>query len=348
MVKLIPKSKLFSSMTNNLNYRLEGGDSYQYLPKDFKWRNYLWAGTPLAVSSDTTSQAQRTSATDRKTFRSGTTWLPLSAYTFSPRWKSWTTLSITSNFSNSVQNTEQTGTAQRVTSRTFPDLIFNINNTEKMFGVDRVVADSRLTIRTNRRLDVTENISRNDQEADGMDYNFKFLKKYDVSTGFTLGRSRQDDLSTGILTSKSLTKAYFVQTRIPNGPWAYTPRYEHSQTDANDSVNVTNDLRDDIYSLQIYGDITKPLGLRLGRHEIDFANRLILNSTIRWEKKRSAINPQTNYVDLYTGTISGDYTLSKNFRLAIGANYTQEKHYADFSQLNQYSFGINSTLTIQF
>jgi hypothetical protein len=78
------------------------------------------------------------------------------------------------------------------------------------------------------------------------------------------------------------------------------------------------------------------------------ANRMILNSTLQWDKKRSNVNPSTNYLDTYTATLSGDYTLSKNFRLAIGGNYTQEVHHPDFKKFDQTILGVSTTLTIQF
>jgi hypothetical protein len=75
---------------------------------------------------------------------------------------------------------------------------------------------------------------------------------------------------------------------------------------------------------------------------------MIVNSSLQWEKRRSNINPSSNYLDTYTATLSGDYTLSQNFRMAIGGNYSQEIHHPDFSKLNQSTFGLNTTLTIQF
>src|SRR5205823_13805384 len=147
------------------------------------------------------------------------------------------------------------------------------------------------------------------------DYQFKFYKKWDLSTTFSKSGSRDDSLVSNLLSSQSDTKAYSIQTRIPKGNWAYTPRYQHNETSARDSVHQTNDLKDDTYSLQIYGDINRPLGIRLGHYELGVANRLIMNSTLQWEKRRSAIDPATNYLDLYTGSLSGDYTLSQNFRL---------------------------------
>jgi hypothetical protein len=101
-------------------------------------------------------------------------------------------------------------------------------------------------------------------------------------------------------------------------------------------------------SLLLYGDITKPLGIRLGRHEFGFANRLILNSTVKYERRRSVVNPSTNYLDTYSATVTGDYTISQNFRLALGGNISQENHYAEYSILDKTVFGINTTLTIQF
>ena len=100
--------------------------------------------------------------------------------------------------------------------------------------------------------------------------------------------------------------------------------------------------------MQIYGDITKPVGIRFGRKEFGLDNRFILNSTLKWDKKRSNVNPGTNFLDIYSATLSGDYTISQNFRLALGGNFSYELHHPDFKKLDRSTFGINSTLTIQF
>ncbi len=61
-----------------------------------------------------------------------------------------------------------------------------------------------------------------------------------------------------------------------------------------------------------------------------------------------AINPATNYLDTYSANASGDYTISQNFRLAVGATFAQEVHQSDFKKMDQMTYGLNSTLTIQF
>ncbi|OVE76801.1 hypothetical protein BVX98_04790 [bacterium F11] len=348
MQRVLPKVNLLKSMSLNSSYKVEAGDTYEDMPDDFPWRNKLWVGTSLlGVSSGTL--ARRTDLTDRRTFRANVSWLPFNAYKIqSLRLRPLTSLSITSNFLTSSEDTETTGTTKRVESRTFPDLILTMNDTEEFFGVTKVIDASRLVFKTNRREVRTINISRSVTDTLGTDYQFKLYKKFDFSTSFNVGYSREDNLVTHQLTKKRKTSGYSIQTRIPWGAWSYTPRYERNETDERDSIRATDDLLSEVYSLQIYGDINRPFGVRLGRKEIGFANRLILNSTIKWDKKRSDINPQTNYLDVYSASLSGDYTISKNFRMAIGGSFSQETHHSDFDKLDKTVFSINSTLTIQF
>jgi hypothetical protein len=350
MNQILPRLRPFNSLNFNLSYKLEAGDSYENMPEGFKWRSQLWAGNALALSTGTAGGARRTAATDRRTFRNNQTWQPLSGYQIqSRRYRPFSTLSLTNNFQQSKEDSETTGTTQHTESITWPDLVLTMNDIEDFFNANaKYIDSSRLVYRMKNQKTETANISRRLEQSWGTDYNFIFLKKLDFATTFNLGSSREDNLATNQLASKTDTKAYSVQSRIPWHVWAFTPRYEHSQTDARDSIQVTNDLRVDTLSLQIYGDISKPLGVRFGRKEIGLANRMILNSTIKWDKKRSSINPSTNYLDIYSMTLSGDYTISKNFRLAVGGNFNQEKHHPEFKKLDQTIFGINSTLTIQF
>jgi len=349
--QLLPNFRPLNSMNFNTSYKLENGDTYNNMPQDFSWRNQLWVGKPLSVadSTGTDNVATRVDSTDRRTFRTNIAWQPWSAYKIeNRRLKPLTSLSLTSNYLKSVEDGETTGTTRHVESTTFPDLIVTINNSEKFFNVQRVIDNSRLVFKTNKRLTETKDVSRSTSLTWGTDYQFQFLKKFDFSTTYNKTTSQDDNLVTDQLTQKTDTVNYSIQTRIPVHSWAYTPRYERDTNFSHDSIQQTNDLVEDIFSLQIYGDISKPLGIRLGRKEIGLANRVILNSTLKWDKKRSAVNPATNYEDVYSGTLSGDYTISQNFRLAIGGNYSQEVHHPDFKTLDTTTFGINSTLTIQF
>jgi hypothetical protein len=350
MNQILPRLRPFNSLNFNLSYKLESGDSYENMPEGFKWRSQLWAGSPLALSTGTAGGARRTAATDRRTFRNNQTWQPLSGYQVqSRRFRPFSTMSLTNNFQQSKEDTETTGTTQHTESLTWPDLVLTMNDIEDFFNVNsKYIDSSRLVYRMKDQKTETENISRRKENSWGTDYNFLFLKKLDFATTFNLGSSREDNLATNQLASKTDTKAYSIQSRVPWRVWAFTPRYEHSQTDSRDSIQVTNDLRVDTLSLQIYGDISKPLGVRFGRKEIGLANRMILNSTLKWDRKRSSINPSTNYLDTYSAALSGDYTISQNFRMAIGGNFAQEDHHPDFKKFNQYTFGLNTTLTIQF
>ena len=345
--QLVPKSKTLRNMTLNISYKIENGDTYQDMPEDFSWRSKLWVGTPLEFSSGTL--ARRTDLTDRRTFRNNVSWLPFNAYQINRlRLKPLNSLSITSNFLTSTEDTETTGTSKRVESKTFPDLILTINDSEEFFGIDKVIDASRLVFKTNRRKVETINVSRSINDTMGADYQFKFWRKLDFSTAFNVGLSRENNLVLHQLTKKTKSRSYSIQTRVPWGSWAYTPRYEKNEVDSRDSVRITDDLVAEVYSLQIYGDINRPFGVRFGRREIGFANRMILNSTLKWDKKRSDVNPQTNYLDVYSASLSGDYTISKNFRMAIGGNFSQEVHHPEFDKLDKVTFSINSTLTIQF
>jgi hypothetical protein len=347
--QILPNFKPTQSMNINTSYKLENGDTYSDMPEGFSWRGKLWVGRPL-IETSTGSLARRTDATDRRTFRAATTWQPWSAYKIENlRLKPLGTTSLTSNYLLSKEDSETTGTTKRVLSLTFPDLILTMNDVEDFFGIRKNLIDnSRLVLKNNKRKTETVNVSKNEQKSWGSDYTFQYRKKYEISTSYNQSHQREDNLITNTLTGKTDVVGYSVQTRIPWRVWAFTPRYESNKTESRDSVRLTNDLKNDIYSLQIYGDITKPVGIRFGRKEIGLANRFILNSTVKWDKKRSNVNPGTNYLDVYSGTVSGDYTISQNFRMAMGADLTHEAHHPEFKKLDRTSFGINSTLTIQF
>jgi len=354
IAQLLPRFKPTQSLTFNLNYKLDNRDAYENVPKDFKWRDKLYVGNALNFPTSTTTangltQARRTMFGEVRTFNSNASWLPFSAYKLvQPKLKPLSTLNLTSVYQKTIDESETTGTFAHIDSTSWPDLIVSLNDSEDFFGEQTVLDESRLTVKTNTLKKETRDISTERTDTLGSDYHFKFIRKLDFDTGFNTRFARSMNLATQRLNSKSKSKGYSVQTSIPMKSWRFTPRYSRNQTDEWDSVKQTNDLVAEDYSLQIYGDLTKPLGVRFGRYEYGLQNRMILNSTIKWEKKRSAINPETNYLDTYSANASGDYTISQNFRLAIGATYSQEVHHPDFKKFDQSTYGVNSTLTIQF
>lgn len=351
MGRVIPNFKPVQSLTFNPSYKLENGDKYEDVPEDFKWRDKLWVGSDLGLSpsSSTASLGRRTELREVHNFRTNASWLPLSGYRIDrKRLKPLSTLSLTGNYISSIDDRETTGTNAHIESLTWPDLIVSISDSEDFLNIEKVIDESRLTLKTNKRVTKTRNVSDDETNSYGTDYLFKFWKIFDISTSFNISDQEKVNLVIKQIESKSDTLAYSVQIGIPWRSWRFTPRYDHNEIDTRDSIKKTNDLVQDTLALQIYADLTKPLGLRVGRREFGLQNRLILNSNITWDKKRSTINPNTNYLDVYTATLSGDYTLSKNFRLAVGGNFALEEHHPDFSKLDQTIFGVNSTLTIQF
>ncbi len=80
--------------------------------------------------------------------------------------------------------------------------------------------ESRLVLKANVKKDETINVDKKKTESYGTDYQFKFMKKWDVATTYNITRSRQDNLVSALLSNESDTKNYSIQTRIPRGNWA--------------------------------------------------------------------------------------------------------------------------------
>src|SRR5204862_454972 len=103
----------------------------------------------------------KTDSSDRRTFRTSTSWLPFSGYIISPgRWKPFSTLSLSNNLLLSTEDSETTGFTKRVISKTFPDLIVTLNDIEDIFNIQRVLDQSRLVLKANRRKTETVSATR--------------------------------------------------------------------------------------------------------------------------------------------------------------------------------------------
>ena len=343
-----PKAKLFRSFSASTSYLIENGDSYQNVSNDFNSLNKLWVGSPLSPSNP---EAQLTQATRRDTLRVLTNWSPLEAYSMPYRLEPLRTLNITNSYTGTQQHQETTGTITDADTVILPDMIVTMRDSEKFFGAERYLSNSRLTLRATLRDTNTHGVDDAKSTTVGFEYLFTVLKKVDFAVNYTQTTTSDYDEVANDVSSTGKTSVFSTQLGWTLGIWRYTPRFE---LDVNQAANasgvLTTDITHRIYSLQIYGDIARPLSLKLPflRNPLGLANRLLITTNLKLDQQRTSLDVADNYTDTYSGTITADYTISQNFKYTLGAGYSDIVHPAGFSELDVKTYTLTTALTIQF
>lgn len=343
-----PNAKLFRSFSASTSYLIENGDSYQNVSNDFSTFNKLWVGSPLSPSNP---EAVLEQATRRDTLRLLTNWSPFEAYPMPYRLEPLRTMNITNSYTDTQQHTETTGTITNADTVILPDIIITMRDTEKFIGMERYLSNSRLTLRGT--MHDTNTIGVDDAKSDtyGFEYLVTLLKKLDISTNYTLTTTSDYDEVADDIASTGKTSVFSTQLGWTLGIWRYTPRFEYDVNQAaNASGVLTTDITHRIYSLQMYGDIARPLSLKLPflRNPLGLANRLLLTTTVKLDQQRTSLDVADNYTDTYSFNISADYSISQNFKYTLGGGYSEIVHQADFSELNVETLTLTTALTIQF
>ena len=212
------------------------------------------------------------------------------------------------------------------------------------------MSNSQLNFRTNRK-DI-QTFGQTFQRANslGSDYHFLFKGNYDVflSYGVTDGFTR--DLRTGLLsaTSKGYSDSLQVGTKLWG--WQVTPRGDFRGDKSSDSAGrLTQDTEAQTYSVLMRLDKSYPQGFRIPfTHKIyENVNRLIVDWKVGLERKKSAIDVENNNTDTYSSDITGEWEISKHFRLSFGGGVSvlQNRVVRDNGVM---SFQVNSQLVINF
>jgi len=362
--RIFPKFNPTKSLSLNSSYSIQDGDQYSRVGSTYPALNDIWIREPL-------KNGTLTSLTRSDTISSSGRWnlfegLPLPGK-----------LSPLSKTSTSVGYSEQksfsfSGSKSRNRVLTWPDLTVSLYDMEKMFGGDKYISDTSLTL-TNRYkqnnsynviddTDVPQIENRNIDNAVSMHFN---SKRYIKSLSLTFGDSRARDYSyiDKKFTRVSISFNYSVQPSFDALGMTLTPSYSYSENkawagdpddlDPSESArikkNPTSDLRTETASISFYKDASFPGGMFIpiiGK-TLPLTNRFIFNASLSYSKTDSDINIGNSKTTTYGLTLSGNYTISDNLSSELGAGYNRFMN-REVSDKNWTSYSINARLTISF
>jgi len=333
-------------MVLSSNYQTQDGDSWQNLGKDQDIRWKLWLRDSFRAKN---YFAQRNSLTLRDTVSSSQRWQPFESFGLKGALAPVRTISITNNFSNSVQRSEVTGTVTRSVNRTLPDVIFSISQLEYLTHTSRWVQNKTMNLKYSKNTSETKLISMDVAEGYGSDLRFKLLNALDMAMSYNARLTNRKDLRQNLKVQSSKHQDATFQSAFDYGKFRFTPKVDYSLDVAKGGLGiVTQNTQVITPSLLIKADTQLPRGLKLPfvKRILSFTNRITWTTTLTYAFKKSPITLADNN-RLFTLNSSADYEAAKNLRLTFNAGIQRYWHrYVKEDEYISYQGG--STLTFQF
>lgn len=346
MNDIMPSSRLLRSLVLSSNYQIQDGDSWYYVEKDYNTRNQLWLRRDLKPKN---AQAQHNSLTLRDTVNSNQRWQPLEGYKLNGRWAALNTLSLTNNFTNTVQRSEVTGTSTRTKSRTFPDAIVSLSQLETLTNTKRWAQNATANIKYSDTVAETVDVSRETTNSYSVDLRFKLLGTVDTATSYNLKLYDYLDMDAAKVTKRTRHDDATLQGTFDYRKFRLTPKLDYSADVTKGALGTkTGDTRTITPSVLIKTDLSLPKGLKIPftNRTLAMINRIVWTTTISYAMKSSPITAADNN-KLFSLTSSADYEVAKNLRLTLNAGM-QRLWSKKLPEEEYLSYQAGSTLTFQF
>ncbi len=346
MNDLTPNSRLLRSMVLSSNYQLQDGDSWNNVEDNYDTRSKLWVRTPLHPHNPF---AQLASLTLRDTVNSTQRWQPLEGFDIKGAASPLKTLSITNNFTNSIQRSEVTGTISRTVNKTFPDMILSLSQLETLLRAERWAQGATVNLKYTRNTNENAGISLVTSGSYGMDMRFKLLNKVDTAFSYNLRLSDNKDLRVDQLTQQTRHDDATLQGTFDRQKFRFTPKIDYVSDVTKGALGVTTaNTRTVTPSLLIKSDFTLPKGLKLPftKNVIIFTNRIVWTTTLSYAIKSSPVTIADNN-SLFSLNSSADYEAAKNLRLTFNLGLQRQwDKYLKEEDFMAYQAG--TTVTFQF
>lgn len=361
---LFPKLSLVRSLNMDGSFRVESSDNYTGVPKDYTdWRKISFIPiakvkrrdgssmygllAPLEFEDPSVNRGQQSA---RNTLRYAMNWSPMDWLNFPYRLEPFKTLNLNNTLTITNEHTENTLTARDVKTQSWPDLILTLRDTEKLMFIERWVGSSQANFRFSRRTSETFQEDFADSQTSGLDYRFTFFTRYDIFMALSETKGKTTDLRTGLLksTQKGFNDSLQVGTKW--GSWRVTPSVGiRSDISQDGTGRYLQDLQTQSASVLGRFDKAYPGGFRIPFTKKIFSNvnRLTLDTKLGWDRRISSLNYERDNTDTYSAEATGEWEISKNFRLSFGGKLGLLNNRAR-PEDGSMTVEMNSQLVIQF
>ena len=346
MNDVMPANRLLRSLVLSSNYQIQDGDSWANVEKSYDTRSRLWLRDSLRPANPF---ATRNTITLRDTVNSTQRWQPMEGYSFHGPAAALNTLSLSNNFTNSVQRSEVTGTISRSVNRTFPDMIVSLSQLETLTHTSRWAQGATINLKYSKNTNETKAVSLDASDTYGTDLRFKLLNWMDTATSYNLRLGDRRDLRVDQQTQSTRHDDATLQGTFDYRKFRFTPKVDYVSDKATGALGVvTQNTLTITPSLLLKSDfqLTKGLKLPFMKKMVIFTNRIVWTTTLSYAIKTSPITIADNN-RLFSLNSSADYEAAKNLRLTFNAGLQRLWH-RYLKQEEYLSYQGGSTLTFQF
>ncbi|MDR3306699.1 MAG: hypothetical protein LBS61_03395 [Endomicrobium sp.] len=349
--------RLLKSLSFSSYYKLQDSDSYDNVDKDFQsigWtREKLWIrDNPLMDIEPFYSSSTYTVKTilNRNDVRYTGKYMPFEAFSFRGLLAPLNSISANCAYTQGNEKSYKTGTYNKICTIIWPDVLLGISGVEKFFDPMRLFGDTQLNLKYNNKSVASYSVSYIDGVMRGLDYRFKFLKRFDLY--FSLENAKSEELSYNTLKTlfDSSANKYVCQGATGLGRWRFSLRYENEERwQKNASGKYSSNVRKNSYVGQINADLIFPSGLKIPliRKAIPLKNRMVFVSNLKYIDQKSDVNVEKDNSINYGVAANADYEVSKYFRFIAGVSYDRFEFRYN-RDLNYYDLAVIGKLTVQF
>ncbi len=353
--KDIVNSKYLKSLTFTTSYRMQDSDSYNNVDKDFSSvgiaTDKLWIrDNPLKEIQPVYSTSSYTVKTilkrdDRRVIGR---YNPFEAFDLKGKLLPIKTMIVSFSFTDGDEDSYNTGTTKNSYTRTWPDILIGMSRFEKLFGKSWM-SDTQLDLKYNKKTTTVAGVSYGDSVMFGGDYKLKVIKKYDLLFSADITSTQEYDIEQDVLKQEGQITNWAMQIATNVKQWRFSLRYDNTQ---NWTKNSKGKLATQMFSNAINGqataDLLFPTGIKLPLiGNIPLKNRLLFESNVFYNTQSSAVDVEAANYQNFGLKLSADYEISKNFRFALGTNFSRYL-YSYVPEQNYTNIELTSKLTIQF
>lgn len=353
--KDIINSKYLKSLTFTTSYRMQDADSYTNVDKDFSSvgiaTNKLWIRSnqlkEIQPVYSTSSYTVKT-VLQRDDRRVIGRYNPFEAFNLKGKLLPIKTMTMSFTFTDGEEESYNTGTTKDSYTRTWPDILIGMSRFERLFGKSWM-SDTQLNLKYNKKTTTVAGVSYGDSVMYGGDYKLKVIKKYDLLFSADITSTQELDAEENVLKQEGQITNWALQVATNVKAWRLSLRYDNSQ---NWTRNSKGKLATQVFSNAINGqatsDLVFPTGIKLPLiGNIPLKNRLLFESNVFYNTQSSAVNVEADNYQNFGLKLSADYEISKNFRFALGTNFSRYL-FTYVSEQNYTNIELTSKLTIQF
>lgn len=345
MSEILPTVNGLRTIVINSNYQLQDGDVWNNIERGFDSKKYLSVRKRLRPESDF---AIRQNATLRDNYTTSIRFQPFDGIKFSPRLRPLNSLSISSNFNYSKQDSYANEVLTRTKNKTIPDLILSISQLEDIFSISRWMRSTNLNIKySNNRIEVIRNSIETNKNF-GFDLRFYAINLINTSLSYSNQTGQKKDLRVNAITSYTQKKNFSIQSTFDINAYRFTPRFDYNRDFAKSTFGtVITNTTVLAPSLLIRTDVKIPKTLKLPfMGDMSFENRIIWTTNINYTLRRSPVSIMDNS-RLLSLNSSAEIEASKNLRL--GLNTSIQRFWHKYLKQEDYlSYQIGTNIILQF